>query len=53
MAELLHATSAAFDKCRSVRNAQQMAEDMRLRQRRATHYSASAVSGFVSEGQLG
>lgn len=43
LVELLHQASSAFDRCRSVRHAQQMAEDMRLRQRRATQFSASTV----------
>lgn len=43
LAELLAAVGAAFDRCRAVRGAQQMAADLQTAQRRAAHYSAGPV----------
>ncbi|GBF87646.1 syntaxin [Raphidocelis subcapitata] len=41
LVELLQSVCEGFDRCRSVRNAQQIADDMRQQQRRATHYAAA------------
>jgi hypothetical protein len=54
LVEQLHVATAAFDRCRAVRNAQRLAEDMRMQQRRATNYKAvrSAVCVRARGGWL-
>lgn len=53
LVELLHRASGAFDRCRSVRNAQQIADDMRLRQRRTAQYSAGTSARSQRHGAGG
>ncbi|KAI8468665.1 MAG: hypothetical protein J3K34DRAFT_522777 [Monoraphidium minutum] len=52
LVEMLHQTSAAFDRCRAVRGAQQAAEDARRQQRRAAP-SFSAPARAAANGSSG